>query len=62
MEMEDGDGGAKVQFKEFDCPTCDANNPHDDGFGIRDELICQYCGSNFVVFAIGDRKPKLREI
>ena len=63
FEDDERPSGAKegVRFKEFDCPTCDANNPRDDGFNVGDEVTCHYCGVEFRVKDGSGRKPKLVE-
>ena len=53
--------GTKSRFKEFECPDCSANNPCDPPFGQGDELICNYCGSQFVAKVSDAGKLKLRE-
>jgi hypothetical protein len=52
----------KLGFKEFDCPSCSANNPCDPPFGHGDQLLCNYCGSEYEVRVTDDGRPKLREI
>ena len=52
------DGDKKI-FTEWDCPTCDANNPFDEGFKGGDELMCSYCGLRFRVMRMTDEKFKL---
>ena len=47
-------------FKEFDCPSCNAHNPYDDGFTIDSEVLCFYCGTEFKV-KLSDGKVKLKE-
>jgi len=49
-------------FKEFDCPSCDANNPWDEGFSVGSELRCHYCGCEFVLKEATGRKLKFKEI
>ncbi|MFA6033187.1 MAG: hypothetical protein WC889_09845 [Myxococcota bacterium] len=51
--------GARIYFTEWDCPSCDANNPYDDGFKGGDELMCCYCGLRFRVLRATDEKFKL---
>ncbi|MCP4504058.1 MAG: hypothetical protein GY822_29385 [Deltaproteobacteria bacterium] len=46
-------------FKEFDCPSCDANNPWDDGFTYGGEIRCHYCGCEYEV-SQGSGKSKLK--
>ena len=52
--------GTKKRFDEFDCPTCDAYNPHPD-FGNGDEVLCAYCGLTFLCAVDDETKMKLRE-
>ena len=52
--------GAQKRFDEFECPTCDAYNPHPD-FGNGDEILCAYCGLTFEVEVTDEAKLKLRE-
>jgi hypothetical protein len=64
---EDDDDAKKEQgsagrFKEFDCPDCSANNPCDPPFGDGDELLCHYCGSEFVVKLSDEGRPKFRAL
>jgi hypothetical protein len=49
-------------FREFECPLCNANNPLEDGFTVRDEVFCQYCGATFLALLDSDAALKLREI
>jgi transcription elongation factor Elf1 len=55
------DGKAK-KFFEFDCPSCNANNPWGDGFVDKEEINCHYCGTSFVVRLSDEGKLKLKEI
>lgn len=49
-------------FKDFDCPTCNANNPVDEGFGDGSEVRCYYCGLEFKVLAPEGGRPKFKEL
>jgi len=53
--------GAKSRFNEFDCPSCNANNPCDPPFGDGDELLCNYCGTEYKVKVTDEGKPKFKE-
>ena len=53
--------GRRSRFREFECPACDAANPHDDGFGDGDDVLCCYCGQEFRVVVSEDGRLKLRE-
>ncbi len=52
--------GTRKRFDEFECPTCDAYNPHPD-FGNGDEILCAYCGLTFEAEVTDEAKLKLRE-
>ena len=52
--------GTRKKFDEFECPTCEAYNPHTD-FGNEDEITCAYCGLAFIVEVTDEAKLKLRE-
>lgn len=54
-------GGTNTKFKEFDCPSCSANNPCDPPFGDGDELLCNYCGTEYKVKVSEEGRAKLRE-
>ncbi len=54
--------GTKKKFFEFDCPSCNANNPWPDGFVDREEINCHYCGTSFQVKLSDEGKLKLREM
>ena len=55
-------GGAKRRFADFDCPDCNANNPHDEGFGNGDEVRCYYCGQEFKALVNDDGRLRLKEL
>ena len=58
---DDEDRKAPVtRLFEFDCPSCNANNPWPDGFKDREEITCHYCGVNFRVSLL-DGKLRLKE-
>ncbi len=54
--------GKRRIFKDFDCPSCNANNPYDDGFGAGDEVRCFYCGLEFQVRVGSGGRLDLREL
>ncbi len=65
--MHDDDDDDKLDTKkkkyfEFDCPSCNANNPWPDGFGGGEEINCHYCGTSFEARVSEEGKLKLREI
>jgi hypothetical protein len=46
---------------EFDCPSCSANNPTESVIKDQDELICNYCGEQFLV-VISEGRMRLKEV
>lgn len=54
--------GPKKKFFEFDCPSCNANNPWGDGFVDGEEVNCHYCGTSFQARISDEGKLKLREV
>ncbi|AKQ67482.1 hypothetical protein A176_004394 [Myxococcus hansupus] len=48
--------------KDFDCPSCHANNPVDDALSQGDEVRCNYCGAEFKVSVNSEGRVKFREI
>jgi len=65
-EEEDGRDKARAQakllFREFECPSCTANNPAESPFGNGAELLCNYCGTEFKALVSEEGKLKLREL
>ena len=66
-EMDDEDEkptgkalGARRRFSEFECPTCSANNPFDE-FGNNDEVLCNWCGIEFIALVDEDGVLRLKE-
>ena len=55
-------GGQNRRFGDFDCPSCNANNPYDDKFGHGDEIRCYYCGTEFKVIVDDFGKLKIKEL
>ncbi len=53
---------AKTRATDFDCPTCNANNPMDGALRDRDEISCHYCGAEFQVRINTDGRMKLKEL
>ncbi len=52
--------GSKRRFDEFECPTCSAYNPLE--FGNGDEVMCNYCGLNFLVKVDDEGNYRLKEL
>lgn len=61
-EEDLGTDEARRRFDDFDCPSCDANNPYAEAFGSGDEILCYYCGQEFRVEVTGEGKLRLRPI
>ncbi|MFT3707303.1 MAG: hypothetical protein QM817_06515 [Archangium sp.] len=60
---DDGKKGDKVKkLFEFDCPSCNANNPWPDGFKDKDEVNCHYCGTTLEARFTDEGKLKFREL
>lgn len=49
------------QLRDFDCPSCNANNPCDPPAIDGSELLCNYCGTEYLV-RILDGKVKFKEV
>ena len=54
--------GKKKKLDEFDCPSCNANNPWPDGLNDGEEINCHYCGTSYLVRFSDEGKLKLKEI
>jgi len=52
--------GSRSKFGEFECPDCNANNPCDPPIEEGDEVICNYCGANYLVRVSESGKLKLK--
>jgi hypothetical protein len=61
-KLQGEDLGRARRFSDFDCPDCNANNPHDDGFGDGDEVRCHYCGQEFEAHVTEAGRLRLKEI
>jgi DNA-directed RNA polymerase subunit RPC12/RpoP len=48
--------------KEWDCPTCYANNPTDEPINDKDELRCNYCGNEVRVSFTESGKLRFKEL
>ena len=53
---------AGSKYKDFDCPTCNANNPVDEPLSDGGEVRCNYCGLEFRVTLPEGGRPKFKEI
>ena len=52
----------QLRATDFDCPTCNANNPMDTALRDRDEISCHYCGAAFQVRINTEGRLKLKEL
>jgi transcription elongation factor Elf1 len=55
-------GGSGKGRTDFDCPSCNANNPVESALRDRDEVLCNYCGSHSLVRIADDGRMKLKEL
>ena len=62
FEKERGTRGPGSRYNEFDCPSCNANNPVETPFGDGDEVLCNYCGTEFKVRVGDDGRAKFKEL
>ena len=44
-----------LEFKDYDCPECNANNPLDGMPAVNSEIACHYCGQEYKVSAINKK-------
>jgi transcription elongation factor Elf1 len=56
------EGKKKKKLDEFDCPSCNANNPWPDGLHEGEEINCHYCGTSYLVRFTDEGRLKLKEI
>jgi transcription elongation factor Elf1 len=61
-DESDNKEAASARSKEFDCPSCNANNPYSEGFTVGDEIRCFYCGLEFRVEVRDDGRLRFREV
>jgi DNA-directed RNA polymerase subunit RPC12/RpoP len=55
-------GSTKGSRKDFDCPECNANNPLEEALADGQELLCNYCGCEFLVKATDSGRFKFKEL
>ena len=58
---DDKDSGSKGR-KDFDCPECNANNPLEEALAEGQEVLCNYCGCEFLVKSADNGRFKFREV
>ena len=61
-EDDEKDSGSKGGQKEFDCPGCNAHNPLEEALAEGQEVLCNYCGCEFLVKASDNGRFKFREL
>lgn len=61
-EARDMKRTAQRRFADFDCPTCNANNPRDETFGNGEEVRCYYCGEEFRAVVNEEGRLRLKEL
>ncbi|HEX8818746.1 MAG TPA: hypothetical protein VF794_02370 [Archangium sp.] len=59
---DEKDSGPKGSRKDFDCPDCNANNPTEEPLSDGQEVLCNYCGMEFVVKALDNGRFKFKEL
>jgi hypothetical protein len=53
--------GTARRFSEFECPTCSAHNPFEE-FGNNDEVLCNWCGLQFLAQVDDEGTLRLKEL
>ena len=61
-EDEEKDSGSKNGRRDFDCPDCNANNPLEEPLADGQEVLCNYCGTTYMVKAMDGGRFKFREV
>jgi hypothetical protein len=59
---KDLEASSKKKIKDWDCPSCNANNPVGEQMRDGEETICNYCGTTFLVKITDEGKLKLKEM
>jgi DNA-directed RNA polymerase subunit RPC12/RpoP len=59
---DEKDSGSKGARRDFDCPDCNANNPLEEPLADGQEVLCNYCGCEFLVKATESGRFKFREM
>jgi hypothetical protein len=59
---DDEEGGRDPRgLRDFDCPSCSAHNPLGEPVGQGEEVLCNYCGSEYQVTFTSEGRLRLRE-
>lgn len=61
-DEDEKDGASSGNKKDFDCPECSANNPLDEVLKDGQEVLCNYCGCEFLVKVMDNGRFKFREV
>ncbi len=61
-DEDEKDSGSKGSRRDFDCPECNANNPLEEALADGQELLCNYCGCEFLVKAMDNGRFKFKEL
>ena len=61
-EDERAPAGGNRRFGDFDCPSCNANNPRDEPFGNGDEVLCYYCGAEYRAIVNDEGRLRMKEL
>ena len=54
--------GNKRIVRDFDCPSCNANNPLETAIRDGAEVVCNYCGCEFKARVSEEGRIRLREL
>ena len=49
-------------YTDYDCPSCNANNPTEMALRDGDETRCNYCGTEYKVRITDDGRLRLKEL
>lgn len=55
------EAGGVPGLKDWDCPSCNANNPSDELAKNNDEIRCNYCGTGYRVLISDEGRVRLKE-
>ena len=61
-DEDEKESKSKGRRKDFDCPECNANNPLEEALADGQELLCNYCGCEFLVKGTDDGRFKFKEL
>ena len=61
-EEEDLKESGRRAYTDYDCPSCDANNPVEMALRDGEETRCNYCGSEYKVRITDEGRLRLKEL